>query len=583
MIPKSFIQDLLNRVDIVDVIERFVPLKKAGSNYVACCPFHNEKSPSFTVSQSKQFYHCFGCGVHGTAVGFVMEHLGLSFVEAIEDLAHSVSMEVPHERTAVGESIPKVAPDLYEVMQLATRYYRDQLKLSARAIDYLKNRGLSGEIAAKFAIGFAPDGWQNLASAFPDYQSAALEVTGLVINGEGDKRYDRFRDRIMFPIINVRAQVIGFGGRVLDKGEPKYLNSPETPLFAKGHELYGLYQAQKSIRATGRVLVVEGYMDVVALAQHGVDYAVATLGTATTPYHIQKLLRLAEQIVFCFDGDKAGQKAAWRALENALPHLQDGKLLSFLFLPSEHDPDSFIREFGKVTFEQQVMDAMPLSGYLLRELTTDLDLKSQEGRNQLLHRAKPLLSVIVSPVTSLLLRKEVAALAGVSQAELEALYEIKPIAVSLRTPLKKVARTPFPVQRLLLQCLIAQPELGAQMPVDWHGEGDDAEAIVAVMSLLQEADFKISSPALMQRFEGTSYARVLAQAEAQMLTWGESFDVAAEFAGLIGKLDEGQIKQQLQPLQLKAAQGGLSGMSDQERDQYRRLCNTKPLQRLEKS
>ena len=582
MIPKSFIQDLLNRIDIVDVIERYIPLKKAGGNYVACCPFHNEKSPSFTVSQSKQFYHCFGCGVHGTAIGFVMEHLGLSFVEAIEDLASSVGMEVPHERAAAGEFVQKVAPDLYEVMQVATRYYRDQLKLSPRAIDYLKKRGLSGEIAARFAIGFAPDGWKNLAAAFPDYQSATLETTGLVISGEGDKRYDRFRDRIMFPIINVRAQVIGFGGRVLDKGEPKYLNSPETPLFEKGHELYGLYQAQKAIRASARVLVVEGYMDVVALAQHGVDYAVATLGTATTPYHIQKLLRLADQIVFCFDGDKAGQKAAWRALENTLPHLQDGKLLSFLFLPSEHDPDSFIRKFGKTIFEQQVVEAMPLSAYLLRELTADLDLKSQEGRNQLLHHAKPLLSVIVSPVTSLLLRKEVAALAGVSQAELEALYEIKPIAATPRAPLKKAARTPFPVQRLLLQCLIAQPELGAQMPLGWHAEGDDAEAIVVLLCVLREVNFKISSPALMQRFEGTVHAKVLAQAEAQMLAWGDSFDVAAEFAGLIGKLDEGQIKQQLQPLQVKAAQGGLSGMSEQEREQYRRLCNTKPIQRIEK-
>ncbi len=571
MIPKSFIQDLLNRLDIVDVIERYLPLKKAGGNYVACCPFHNEKSPSFTVSQSKQFYHCFGCGVHGTAVGFVMEHLGLGFVEAIEDLAQSVGMEVPHERQASGEPFKKVAPDLYEVMQVATRYYRDQLKLSERAISYLKQRGLSGEIAAKFAIGFAPDGWQNLAAAFPDYQSATLSETGLVITGEGDKRYDRFRDRIMFPIINVRAQVIGFGGRVLDKGEPKYLNSPETPLFEKGHELYGLYQAQKAIRASGRVLVVEGYMDVVALAQHGVDYAVATLGTATTPYHIQKLLRLSEQIVFCFDGDKAGQKAAWRALENALPHLQDGKLISFLFLPAEHDPDSFIREFGKEIFEQRVAEAMPLSGYLLREISVDLDLKSQEGRNQLLHRARPLLSAIASPVTSLLLRKEVAALSGVSQAELEALYEIKPIAHAPRPFLKKAARTPFPVQRLLLQCLIAQPELAAKMPADWHGEGADAEAIVAVLSVLREADYAMSSPALMQMFEGTSYARALAQAEAEMLAWGESFDVAAEFAGLISRLDEGQRREQFQALQGKSAQGGLSSLSVDEREQYLRL------------
>ncbi|HEX7455253.1 MAG TPA: DNA primase [Gallionella sp.] len=571
MIPKSFIQDLLNRLDIVDVIERYVPLKKAGANYVACCPFHNEKSPSFTVSQSKQFYHCFGCGVHGTAISFVMEHLGLGFVEAVEDLAQSVGMEVPHERSVAGEHFQKVAPDLYEVMQTATRYYRDQLKLSARAIDYLKQRGLSGEIAAKFGIGYAPDAWQNLAAAFPDYQAAALEETGLVISGDGDKRYDRFRDRIMFPIINVRAQVIGFGGRVLDKGEPKYLNSPETPLFEKGRELYGLFQAQKAIRAGQRVLVVEGYMDVVALAQHGVDYAVATLGTATTPYHIQKLLRLSDQIIFCFDGDKAGQKAAWRALENALPHLQDGKLISFLFLPVEHDPDSYIREFGKEVFERQVAEAMPLSGYLLREISAELDLKSQEGRNQLLHRARPLLSAIASPVTSLLLRKEVAALSGVSQAELEALYEIKPIAHAPRPSLKKATRTPFPVQRLLLQCLIAQPELAAKMPTDWHGEGADAEAIIAVLSALREADFTISSPALAQLFQGTIHARTMALAEADMLAWGETFDVAAEFAGLISRLDEGQRREQFQALQGKSAQGGLSSLSRLEREQYLRL------------
>lgn len=569
MIPRSFVQDLLNRLDIVDVIERYLPLKKAGGNYVACCPFHNEKSPSFTVSQAKQFYHCFGCGAHGTAISFVMEHLGLGFVEAVEELAGSAGMEVPHERT--NESSRRVAPDLYEVMQVATRYYRDQLKLSARAIEYLKGRGLSGEIAAKYAIGYAPDGWQNLSAAFPDYQSSALQETGLVISGEEGKRYDRFRDRIMFPIVNARNQVIGFGGRVLDKGEPKYLNSPETPLFEKGHELYGLFQAQKAIRALRRVLVVEGYMDVVALAQHGVEYAVATLGTATTPYHMQKLLRLADQVVFCFDGDKAGQKAAWRALENALPNLQDGKLVSFLFLPVEHDPDSFVREFGKATFERELAQSMPLSEYMLREISKDLDMKSQEGRNQLLHRAKPLLSAISSPVASLLLRKEVAALSGISQAELEVLFEIKPVVHAPRPTLKKAMRTPFPVQRLLLQCLIAKPELGRQMPAGWHGEGAEGEAIVAVLSALKEADFAMSSPALMQMFEGTIHARVLSQAEADMLDWGASFDVDAEFSGLIGRLDDGQRREQFQVLQGKLAQGGPSSLSAEEREQYRRL------------
>jgi DNA primase len=602
VIPKNFIQDLLNRLDIVDVVERYVPLKKAGANFVACCPFHNEKSPSFTVSQTKQFYHCFGCGAHGTAIGFVMEHAGLGYVDAIEELARSVGLEVPHERQAAGEAYQKVAPDLYEVMQTATRYYREQLKLSQRAIGYLKQRGLSGEIAAKFGIGYAPDGWQNLAAAFPNYQDATLSETGLVIStrkgyadgspepaappsrsSDEDKRYDRFRDRIMFPIINVRGQVIGFGGRVLDKGEPpqggrrevtgasgstsaqpKYLNSPETPLFEKGRELYGLFQAQKAIRAEQRVLVVEGYMDVVALAQHGVEYAVATLGTATTPYHVQKLLRLTEHIIFCFDGDKAGQRAAWRALENLLPYLQDGKRISFLFLPVEHDPDSFIREFGKAAFEQRMQEAMPLSAYLLREVSAGLDLRSQEGRNQLLQRAKPLLTAIVAPATALLLRKEVAALSGVSQAELEALYEIKPVTRAPRSTFQKAGRAPLSAHRLLLQCLIAQPELGQQVPGEWHDQGADADAVLAVLMVLRETDFTLSSPTLAQLFQGTSHEKTLAAAQADMLNWGESFDVAAEFAGLISKFNEGQRRQQFQALQAK----GLANLTDPEREQY---------------
>ncbi|MGB7595958.1 MAG: DNA primase [Gallionella sp.] len=603
MIPKNFIQDLLNRLDIVDVVERYVPLKKAGANYVACCPFHSEKSPSFTVSQTKQFYHCFGCGAHGTAIGFVMEHAGLGFVDAIEELARGVGLEVPHERQAAGEAYQKVAPDLYQVMQTATRYYREQLKHSRRAIDYLKQRGLSGEIAAKFGIGYAPDGWQNLAAAFPDYQDAALSETGLVIDKEDEapargapkvgnllsskldaeltlppdapaarghgaaKRYDRFRDRIMFPIVNVRAQVIGFGGRVLDKGEPKYLNSQETPLFEKGRELYGLYQAQKAIRSTQQVLVVEGYMDVVALAQHGIEYAVATLGTATTPYHVQKLLRLCEDIVFCFDGDKAGQKAAWRALENALPFLQDGKRISFLFLPVEHDPDSFIREFGKDAFEQRVREAMPLSSYLLREISAGLDLGTQEGRNQLLQRARPLLTSIIAPATALLLRKEVAALSGVSQAELEALYEIKPVAKGARITFQKAGRTPPSADRLLLQCLIAQPVLGQQMPDQWHPQGADAEAVQAVLMVLRETDFTLNGPTLAQLFQGTAHEKMLAAAQADMLLWGENFDVAAEFAGLVSRFNEGQRRKQCQLLEAK----GLSNLTAPEREQYRLL------------
>ncbi len=569
MIPKNFIQDLLNRVDIVDVIERYVPLKKAGANYAACCPFHNEKSPSFTVSQSKQFYHCFGCGAHGTAIGFVMEFAGLGYVDAIEELARNVGLEVPHERNSSGEFTQKIAPDLYDVMQTATRYYREQLKVTPRAIDYLKGRGLNGEIAARFGIGYAPDAWQNLAVAFPDYQAESMTQTGLVISNDEGKRYDRFRDRIMFPIINVRGQCIGFGGRVLDKGEPKYLNSPETALFEKGHELYGLFQGQKSIRNLQRVLVVEGYMDVVALAQHGVDYAVATLGTATTPFHIQKLLRLSEHIIFSFDGDKAGQKAAWRALENALPYLQDGKRISFLFLPVEHDPDSFIREFGHDVFEQRVQEAMPLSTYLLREISLDLDLRTAEGRNQLLQHAKPLLTAITAPTTALLLRKEVAALAGVSQAELEALYHVNPVARAPRPALQKSNRAPTAsAQQRILQCLLAKPELGRQIPDTWSMEGVEAETVEALLMILREADFVASSAILTQLFQGTVHEKILTAAQTEMLNWGDAFDVEGEFAGLLSKQESTSRNAKFQDLQAKLAQVGLAQLSDDERDQY---------------
>jgi DNA primase len=565
VIPKSFIQDLLNRLDIVDVVERYLPLKKAGANFVACCPFHNEKSPSFTVSQSKQFYHCFGCGAHGTAIGFVMEHAGMGYVDAIEDLAKSIGMVVPQEASNVPQH--KVAPDLYDLMQTATRYYREQLKQSPRAIEYLKKRGLSGEVAARFGIGYSPDAWQNLNKAVPNYDDASLVETGLVIEGENDKRYDRFRDRIMFPIVNVRGQVIGFGGRVLDKGEPKYLNSPETPLFEKGHELYGLFQAQKSIRAHQRVVVVEGYMDVVALAQHGVEYAVATLGTATTPFHVQKLLRLCEQVVFCFDGDKAGQKAAWRALENSLPHLVDGKRIGFLFLPEEHDPDTYIREFGTEAFEVELDNSLPLSGYLLRELTSQVDLHTQEGRSSLLQKAQPLLTAITAPTTALLLRKEVAALAGVTQAELEALYAIKPVAAPHRAaPAKSKRSTPSGL-KTLLRCLVMRPELARDLPNDWHGDGTEGAAITALADWIRESADETSTAALIQHFQGTLHEVVFASAQGDVMNWGDDFDVPAEFAGSLEKLHRESRKSELEILHSR----GLNALNEQERARYLQL------------
>jgi DNA primase len=564
MIPKSFIQDLLNRLDIVDVVERYLPLKKAGANYVACCPFHTEKSPSFTVSQSKQFYHCFGCGAHGTAIGFVMEHTGMGFVEAVEELAKSVGLTVPRESSGMQQR--KVAPDLYDLMQTATRYYREQLKKSPRAIEYLKGRGLSGEVAARFGIGYAPDNWQNLSAAVSSYQDASLVETGLVIAGEEGKRYDRFRDRIMFPIVNLRGQVIGFGGRVLDKGEPKYLNSPETTLFEKGHELYGLFQAQKAIRGQRRVVVVEGYMDVVALAQHGVEYAVATLGTATTPFHVQKLLRLCDQVVFCFDGDRAGQKAAWRALENALPQLQDGKRIGFLFLPQEHDPDSYIREYGTEAFEHELENSLPLSGYLLRELIAQVDLGTQEGRNALLQKAQPLLTAITAPTAALMLRKEVAALARVEQAELEALWAIKPIAAPKPAMPQKVRRPAPSGLRVLLRCVVMMPELVRQLPRDWHGEGAESAAIAALADWLNESADEVTTAAMIQHFEGTVHAPALEAAQADIMQLGENFDVQAEFAGMLRKMRLEEIGVEISALQAK----GLN-LSESEQERHKVL------------
>ncbi|MCW5620396.1 MAG: DNA primase, partial [Burkholderiales bacterium] len=421
MIPKSFVQELLGRVDITDVIESCLPLKRAGTNLVACCPFHSEKSPSFTVSPSKQFYHCFGCGAHGSAIGFLMEYSGLTFVEAVRDLAQRVGMTVPEvqsTRQDLAREGTSGSGGLEEVLHRAAAFYKSELKRSERAIRYLKDRGLTGEIAGRFGLGYAPAGWQSLAAAFADYASPALVEAGLVIHSDDGKRYDRFRDRIMFPIVSQRGQVIGFGGRVLDGGEPKYLNSPETPLFEKGRELYGLFQARRGVRSAGRVLVVEGYMDVVALAQFGIDYGVATLGTATTAAQVHKLLRQTDEVVFCFDGDAAGRRAAWRALENSLEQLQDGKQVKFMFLPPEHDPDSFVRAHGTERFEALVAEAVSLSTFALSELSSRVDMGTPEGRTRFLQDTKPLVNRIAAPILGLMMRKRVAELAGMEQSEL---------------------------------------------------------------------------------------------------------------------------------------------------------------------
>ncbi|WP_137895712.1 DNA primase [Ramlibacter sp. 2FC] len=428
-IPQSFIQELLARTDVVEVVGRYVQLKKGGANFMGLCPFHGEKSPSFSVSPTKQFYHCFGCGKHGNAIGFLMEHAGLGFIEAVKDLAQQAGMQVPEEEASPQERERAAAErqkqaTLTEVLEKAGEAYRKQLKASPRAVAYLKGRGLSGEIAKRFGLGYAPEGWRSLASVFPHYDDPLLAESGLVIvHEEDDKRYDRFRDRIMFPIRNVKGECIGFGGRVLGDEKPKYLNSPETPVFHKGRELYGLFEARHALREAGYVLVTEGYMDVVALAQLGFENAVATLGTACTSEHVQKLFRFTDSVVFSFDGDAAGRRAAHKALEGALPYASDVRTVKFLFLPAEHDPDSYIREFGREAFAQRVGEAMPLSRFLVEAAQEGCELASAEGRAHLASNARPLWTQLPDGALKRQLLAELAELVQLDAHELGELWQ----------------------------------------------------------------------------------------------------------------------------------------------------------------
>lgn len=483
MIPQSFIADLIARVDIVDVVGNYVQLKKGGANYMGLCPFHNEKSPSFTVSPTKQFYHCFGCGAHGNAIGFLMEYSGLGYVDAIKDLAQSHGMVVPEENTIPLQQRAEIQAKslaLSEAMTRANAYYRGQLKNASGAIAYLQSRGLSGEIAAKFGIGYAPDGWDNLRQEFADYDNPALTESGLVIDKEAEeggrhKRYDRFRDRIMFPIKNTKGQVIGFGGRVMGEGEPKYLNSPETPLFQKGYELYGLFEARQAIREAGYVLVTEGYMDVVALAQKGFPQAVATLGTACTPTHVQKLLRLTDQVIFSFDGDSAGRRAARRALDACMPLVNDSKTIKFLFLPAEHDPDSYIREFGAEDFQKTVQDAMPLSQFLLNLVSQENDLTTSEGRARTQFEAKSALQSMLPSALRLQIVRGLAQLTQTTPVEIETMFELAQPVSRLKTASPRVKRTaPMGLERQMMRIILAHPALAKYM---------DAPALAAAAEL----------------------------------------------------------------------------------------------------
>ena len=574
MIPESYIQELLQRIDVVDLIDGYVPLKKAGANYAACCPFHNEKSPSFTVSPGKQFYHCFGCGAHGTAIGFLMEYSGLGFIDAIKELSQRAGMQMPEEDGRRHEDGPKITT-LTEAMARAAKYYYDQLKRSETAIAYLKKRGLSGEIAQKFGIGYAPDGWQNLGAAFDDYSAGELQQAGLVIRNEQGRLYDRFRDRVMFPILNQKGEVIAFGGRVMGAGEPKYLNSPETPLFEKGREVFGLPQARAALREKNTAIVVEGYMDVVALAQHGVGNAVATLGTATTATHVQKLLRQVDRIVFCFDGDNAGRKAAWRALENSLEALPEQKNIGFVFLPETEDPDSFVRQHGAEAFERLIAQAMPLSEFMLRELASRCDMTSAEGRARLVSEAKPLLVRLQTPLLRLQLVKRLAEASGFSQEEVERLCDLRPIARP--APVRAPRQAPS-LLRPLLRMLLQKPELADRLPIEALPDNvAEARAIRLLCRTILAADEQVLSyAALLERLRGNEDEGILREAASELMQqpFAEE-DIEAEFVGAVSRLLEGESKRAFARLQEKVYKLGVAGLSGEEKQQYLQALSAK--------
>ncbi len=569
-IPQHFIDELLARVDIVDLIDSRVPLKKAGKEYKACCPFHQEKTPSFTVSQSKQFYHCFGCGAHGSAIGFLMEYDKLSFPEAIHELARELGLEVPQ----TGPRPPLQAnpdPDLHELLERIARHYRQQLKQHPNkdeAVNYLKQRGISGDIAARYELGYAPPGWNNLERHF-DQQ--ALLATGMLIENERGSRYDRFRNRIMFPIRNRRGQVIGFGGRVLGDEQPKYLNSPETALFHKGRELYGLYQARQAARAHDQLLVVEGYMDVIALAQHGIDYAVATLGTAITPEHLRELIRHSQHITFCFDGDRAGQAAAWRALETALPLLQDGLQLRFLFLPEGEDPDTMIRRSGNEGFQQLLTQATPLSEFLLDKLTQQADLRGIDGLARLIHLASPLVQQLPPGNLRELLIQRLAQRAQLDPRELKRQFgpdsRSGAPARPGRHPAPGRGSKPSPV-RMAIGLLLSHPELAQQA----GDPGRFAELELPGIQLLQELlellqqNPNLTTGAILEHWRDREEGRYLGKLLRQEPLVPAS-DVGSEFLYLLGRLEKRALEQQAERLLQKSRYGTLNQEEKQHLNQ----------------
>lgn len=537
-IPPEFIDDLLARTDIVEVVGSRIQLRKAGKDYQARCPFHDEKTPSFTVSPDKQFYHCFGCGAHGTAIGFLMEHDHLAFPEAVEELAQRAGMEMP-SRGQPFVKAPSQEP-LYALMEQAAALYRRQLRehpQASRAVDYLKQRGLSGEVAGDFGLGYAPPGWSFLLERFgrtPGEQARLIEC-GLITEQEG-RRYDRFRDRIVFPIRDRRGRVIGFGGRLLGEGKPKYLNSPETPIFHKGRELYGLFEAQRSNRKLDSLLIVEGYMDVIALAQFGLTSAVATLGTATSADHLRQLLKTAPELVFCFDGDRAGRDAAWKALQTALPLASGHQLIRFLFLPEGEDPDTLIRRLGRDGFVDLMAGAQSLSDFLFDRLAENGDMTSSDGRKRVASQARELVSAMPAGIYRDLALERIATLNGASvgmSARTRSRRSGRPARQSLPSPLSLVAKA--------IALLLDNPRLGpivGQQDATWRrSTSPGVDVLGALVDMLEERP-EITKAALLERWREHPHFGYLQQISVHpYLSDIAEGDLEAELIGAVDRLN----------------------------------------------
>ncbi len=566
-IPQHFIDELLNRVDIVDLIDSRVPLRKAGRDFQARCPFHEEKTPSFTVSQTKQFYHCFGCGAHGSAISFLMEYEHLDFIEAIKELAQKAGVSLPNtEEEPAHKAIDK---DLYGIMDEASSFYRQQLRSHAdgpKAVEYLKGRGLTGQIASEFSIGFAPPGWDGLLKAIGStpQRQAQLSTTGMTIEKEGGRYYDRFRNRIMFPIRDRRGRIIAFGGRVIDNNDtPKYLNSPESPLFHKGRELYGLYEARQAQRQIERLLVVEGYMDVVALAQHGIRYAVATLGTALTLDHIGPLYRTTQEVVFCFDGDRAGRDAAWKALDIMLPELKEGRTARFMFLADGEDPDTLVRKIGQTAFEEQVKNAVPLSTFLLDNLLQHVDMGAIDGRARLAELVRPKLTKINNAIFRHMLINALAARININAPELSQLLGEKSPSQSARQSRRPQQHSFEPRNlspiRTAITLLLNQPQLAqsAGDPQRYLQLTEPGIRLLVELLELARHNPHINCGTILERWRDQPEGKHLSKlASTTINTPADGLET--EFQGALRLLDRQRIEQEHEQLRRKSETSPLS-------------------------